>query len=218
MKNMNEIEQIDITKLKPYPDNAKKHIASQIDAIAKSIKEFGFVGVVIVDETNTILAGHGRVAGAKKAGLTTVPCLKYTNLTDKQKRLFVIADNRLAEVGGGWDEKILEKEIQDILKNTDYDIGEFGFDEQFVYDIISKNLEENSEVSDEMAEKFPQMELQAFESYDYIVLFFKDSRDFLNVAQRIGVKRVLMNRPEDKTKKVGIGRLIRGEKIIELLK
>jgi ParB-like chromosome segregation protein Spo0J len=218
MKNMNEIEQIDITKLKPYPDNAKKHIASQIDAIAKSIKEFGFVGVVIVDETNTILAGHGRVAGAKKAGLTTVPCLKYTNLTEKQKRLFVIADNRLAEVGGGWDEKILEKEIQDILKNTDYDIGEFGFDEQFVYDIISKNLEENSEVSDEVAEKFPQMELQAFESYDYIVLFFKDSRDFLNVAQRIGVKRVLMNRPEDKTKKVGIGRLIRGEKIIELLK
>lgn len=215
---MNEIEQIDITKLKPYPDNAKKHIASQIDAIAKSIKEFGFVGVVIVDETNTILAGHGRVAGAKKAGLTTVPCLKYTNLTEKQKRLFVIADNRLAEVGGGWDEKILEKEIQDILKNTDYDIGEFGFDEQFVYDIISKNLEENSEVSDEVAEKFPQMELQAFESYDYIVLFFKDSRDFLNVAQRIGVKRVLMNRPEDKTKKVGIGRLIRGEKIIELLK
>jgi ParB-like chromosome segregation protein Spo0J len=218
MKNMNEIEQIEITKLKPYPENAKKHIASQIDAIAKSIKEFGFVGVVIVDETNTILAGHGRVAGAKKAGLTTVPCLKYTNLTDKQKRLFVIADNRLAEVGGGWDEKILEKEIQDILKNTDYDIGEFGFDEQFVYDIISKNLEENSEVSDEVAEKFPQMELQAFESYDYIVLFFKDSRDFLNVAQRIGVKRVLMNRPEDKTKKVGIGRLIRGEKLIELLK
>jgi len=218
MKNMNEIEQIDITKLKPYPDNAKKHIASQIDAIAKSIKEFGFVGVVIVDETNTILAGHGRVAGAKKAGLTTVPCLKYTNLTEKQKRLFVIADNRLAEVGGGWDEKILEKEIQDILKNTDYDIGEFGFDEQFVYDIISKNLEDNASVSDEIAEKFPQMELQAFESYDYIVLFFKDSRDFLNVAQRIGVKRVLMNRPEDKTKKVGIGRLIRGEKIIELLK
>ena len=215
---MNEIEQIEITKLKPYPENAKKHIASQIDAIAKSIKEFGFVGVVIVDETNTILAGHGRVAGAKKAGLTAVPCLKYTNLTDKQKKLFVIADNRLSEVGGGWDEKILEKEIQDILKNTDYDIGEFGLDEQFVYDIISKNLEDNASVSDEIAEKFPQMELQAFESYDYIVLFFKDSRDFLNVAQRIGVKRVLMNRPEDKTKKVGIGRLIRGEKLIELLK
>lgn len=218
MINNPQVEYIDVGELKAYPQNAKKHIASQIDAIAKSIKEFGFVGVVIIDETGTILAGHGRVAGAKKAGLEKVPCLRYSNLNENQKRLFVMADNRLAEVGGGWDEKMLEKEIQDILKQTEYDIGEFGFDEQFVYDIINKNLEDNAEVSDELAEKFPQMELQAFESYDYIVLFFKDSRDFLNVAQRLGVTRVLINRPEDKTKKVGVGRLIRGEKIIELLK
>ena len=82
--------------LVPYARNSRTHSEKQVDKIAASIKEFGFLNPVIVDGENGIIAGHGRVMAAKKLGLTELPVVEASHLTDAQRRAYVIADNRLA--------------------------------------------------------------------------------------------------------------------------
>ena len=94
------METIKITKLKPHPQNARTHSKKQIRQIAQSIEEFGFTNPVLIDGKNNILAGHGRVEAAKLAGLAEVPCVRLSHLTLAQKRAYILADNRLAELSG----------------------------------------------------------------------------------------------------------------------
>ena len=108
------IEQIKTSDLIPYARNAKKHDAGQVAAIAASIKEFGFNNPVLVDEANCIIAGHGRVLAAQKLGLAEVPCIRLAHLNENQRRAYILADNRLAETGGGWDLTQLQKEAEEI--------------------------------------------------------------------------------------------------------
>ena len=121
---MPEYEQIKITELKPYKRNARTHSDEQIEIIANSIREFGFRNPVIIDENNMILAGHGRVKAAQWLGLETVPFVRWDDMTDEQKRGFILADNKTAELAG-WDFDILQDELQRI----DLDMSEFGFDD-----------------------------------------------------------------------------------------
>jgi len=86
---------------------------------------------VLIDAQDGIIAGHGRVLGAKLAGLAEVPCIRLAHLTDAQRRAYILADNRLAETGGGWDLEMLRLEIDDIdwgalgeFKMDDLDLGE----------------------------------------------------------------------------------------------
>ena len=79
------IEYVAVGALKPDPHNARKHPESQIDLLAASIRQFGFVGVITVDEGNVIISGHGRHQAAKRAGMDTVPCIRVTHLTAKAK-------------------------------------------------------------------------------------------------------------------------------------
>lgn len=90
------IEQLPLSALKPNPKNARTHIAKQIAQIATSIKRFGWVVPVVVDEHDRIVAGHGRYAAAQKLGLDAVPAIRVAFLTDEDRRAFALAENRIA--------------------------------------------------------------------------------------------------------------------------
>lgn len=128
---MRRYENVSIEKLIPYKNNAKIHDEKQIEQISKSIKEFGFINPVLIDENYQIIAGHGRILGAKRLGMEEVPCLFVEDLTDKQKRAYILADNRLTELGK-WDKELLKVELE-ALNNVDFDITLTGFElEDFI--------------------------------------------------------------------------------------
>ena len=110
----------------PYARNARTHSDDQVALIAGSIREFGFVNPVLVDGTNGIIAGHGRVLAARKLGLTTVPVIELAHLSEAQKRAYVLADNRLAEQAG-WDREMLALEVAD-LADFGIDLATLGFE------------------------------------------------------------------------------------------
>ena len=97
-----QVEQTPIHTLRPNRQNARTHSRLQLRQIANSILRFGFCNAILVDDDLTVLAGHGRVEAAKLLGLTSIPTIRLSHLTDADKRAYVIADNRLAEKAG-WD-------------------------------------------------------------------------------------------------------------------
>lgn len=101
-----------IKELKPYKKNAKKHPKTQVEQIANSIKEFGFTQPVLIDKDNNVVAGHGRVLGAKKAGLKEVPTLCLDDLTEEQIKAYRLADNKLNE--SDWDSVLLQQSLDEI--------------------------------------------------------------------------------------------------------
>ena len=126
-----EIEMLAVDRLVPYAKNAKKHDDRQVAAIAGSIREFGFTNPILIDGQDGIIAGHGRVLGARKAGLAEVPCIRLSHLDENQRRAYILADNRLAETGGGWDADMLAAEVEaidwaelDAFKLDDLDLVE----------------------------------------------------------------------------------------------
>ena len=113
--------------LRPWARNARTHSKKQLRQIADSIRTFGFTNPVLIDEGNTILAGHGRVEAARMLGLPTVPCRQIATMTAAQKRAYVLADNKLA-LNAGWDEEMLATELAGLLAlEIDFDIGVTGF-------------------------------------------------------------------------------------------
>ena len=112
--------------LVPYARNSRTHSPAQIDKIAASIREFGFLNPIITDGQNGIVAGHGRVLAAQKLGLETLPTIDAAHLSEAQRRAYVIADNRLA-LDAGWDDEMLRVELKD-LDAVDFDLTLTGFD------------------------------------------------------------------------------------------
>ncbi len=110
---MYEHKAIAIEALIPYALNSRTHSDEQVAQIAASIREFGFTNPVLVDETNNLIAGHGRVMAARKLGLTEVPAVIVTGLDDRKRRALIIADNKLA-LNAGWDEDALRVELEDL--------------------------------------------------------------------------------------------------------
>jgi ParB-like chromosome segregation protein Spo0J len=121
-----KIEYKDIEALIPYARNSRTHSDAQVAQIAASIKEFGWRNPVLVDGENGIIAGHGRVLAARKLGITNIPTIDGSDMTETQKRAFIIADNKIA-LNAGWDEELLMLEIED-LKDLGADIGLLAFD------------------------------------------------------------------------------------------
>ncbi len=143
------IEQVTIDKLIPYAKNSRTHSDAQIAQIAASIKEFGFVNPVLIDDAGGIIAGHGRVMAARKLGIDDVPCIRLSHLSENQKRAYVIADNKLA-LNAGWDEEMLKLEIKD-LELAEFDISLLGFDAEELENILdepetTEGLTEDDEV------------------------------------------------------------------------
>ncbi|WP_108811841.1 DNA methyltransferase [Sphingorhabdus sp. Alg231-15] len=125
-----------LSDLKPYAGNARKHSAKQIDQIAKSIKQFGFTNPVLVDEHNNVIAGHGRIAAAKKLDISDVPTACITGLSEADRKAYIIADNRLAELAD-WDDDLLKLELEGILDlEPDFDPDSIGFSDAEVTKIL----------------------------------------------------------------------------------
>lgn len=125
-----EIKLIPIATLRPNPRNARKHSKKQIRLIKASIDKFGQIKPVIVDDNDMILAGHGFVEAARLAGLTRVSALRFSHLTETQKRAYLIADNRIAEQAG-WDRELLAIEFEELLElmpAEGFDVSLTGFE------------------------------------------------------------------------------------------
>ena len=121
MKPNLQIEYRSIDALLPYARNPRTHSPAQIAKIAASIVEFGWTQPILVDGDNGIIAGHGRLAAARKLELPEVPVIELGHLTAAQKRAYVIADNRLA-LDAGWDEEMLSIELAE-LSESDHLVG-----------------------------------------------------------------------------------------------
>lgn len=139
-KRSKAIEEVATSSLIPFAKNAKKHDAAQVAAIAGSIREFGFNNPVLIDSDNGIIAGHGRVLAAHQLELETVPCLRLSHLTEAQKRAYIIADNRLAEIGGGWDAEMLQSEL-DALTDEGFSLESIGWEEEVMPKITKEDCE-----------------------------------------------------------------------------
>ena len=126
MAKITDIKEIDIDKLAPYERNAKIHSVSQVEQIANSIKEFGFISPCLVDKDFNIIAGHGRVEACKYLGIKSVPCVFIEGLTDEQRRAYILADNRLTELGE-WDTDLVFEELTE-LKDLNFNIDVTGFE------------------------------------------------------------------------------------------
>lgn len=121
------LEQRPVAALRPHENNPRKHSAKQIRQIEASIRKFGFLNPVLVDAEDRIIAGHGRVAAARAMGLASVPVLAIDGMSEAERRAYVIADNRLAELAG-WDEDLLRLELGGILDlQPDFDLDVTGF-------------------------------------------------------------------------------------------
>ena len=120
------VEMRSVDDLVPYARNARIHSPSQISLLRSSLREFGFVNPVLIDRAGNIIAGHGRILAARAEGMTEVPCVLVEHLTDAQRRAYILADNRLAELGG-WDSDLLPLELGDI-QASGLDLSITGFD------------------------------------------------------------------------------------------
>ena len=134
-----KIEQRKIAELIPFARNSRTHSEEQIAQIAASIREFGWTNPILVDEENTIVAGHGRLSAANRLGMAEVPVITLNGLTAAQKRALVIADNKLA-LNAGWDMELLSSEIEG-LKDEDFDLSLLGFNEDELAALLAEKTE-----------------------------------------------------------------------------
>ena len=139
-----------ISLLLPYINNSRTHSQEQIKQIASSIKEFGFTNPILIDTDNSIIAGHGRVKAAQLLKLAEVPTITLDNLSDTQKKAYVIADNKLA-LNAGWDLELLKLEIEG-LKELDFDITLLGFDDDGLNELLTPDQVEGLTDEDEVPE------------------------------------------------------------------
>lgn len=207
MEQLN-IKYKNINTLHPYKKNAKKHDKKQVEQIANSIKEFGFTQPVIIDKNNCVVAGHGRILGAKKAGLKEVPTVCLEELTEEQIKAYRLIDNKLNE--SEWDKTLLSEELDELAEqNMDMDL--FGFDIDTLQDGI---IEVEPEV--------PFAEVLNEEN-NYVVLKFENKIDWINALGLFGIEQ---QKAYPTTKggnkkgftRSGVGRVINGIEAIERIK
>lgn len=137
----------DRRELKPQNRNPKLHSPRQIERIARSIRDFGWTNPAIIDEQDNVLAGHGRLLAAAKLCIDQVPTICLSHMTAAQKRSYVIADNRMAEIGGSWDKKRLALEHEAIrLLDPEFDLTSTGFeagDIEVMFDCLNEVAEDH---------------------------------------------------------------------------
>jgi len=135
VNKFSSIKTVLVADLIPYARNSRTHSEEQVTQIAASIKEFGFLNPVIIDGEKGIIAGHGRVMAAKKLGMTELPAVEASHLTDAQRRAYIIADNKLA-LNAGWDYEVLRVEF-DELGAMGFDLDLTGFTHQEMFEIVT---------------------------------------------------------------------------------
>jgi site-specific DNA-methyltransferase (adenine-specific) len=152
---VSQVEKVLIEKLIPYARNARTHDEAQVSQIAASIKEFGFNNPILISDDYSIIAGHGRLAAARKLGLAEVPVIRLSHLSDTQRKAYVLADNRLA-LNAGWDNDLLKLELIE-LKAEDVDLEMLGFSVEELDGLLNA-LEPTEGLTDEDAVPEPPEE------------------------------------------------------------
>lgn len=199
----------DPNTLKPNPRNPNRHSAHQIQLLAAIIQEQGWRAPITVSKrSGLIVRGHGRLEAALLLGCQQVPVDFQDYGSEAEELADLLADNRLSELAE-IDEDDLKRVIERLRESDpDFDVELTGFLE----DEIAKLYEEEPE--DDL-ETIPRMECQPFEHHDYLVFMFHDLRDWMLALQLIGVREVDYSITR-KTKKIGIGRVLNGNRLIDL--
>ena len=140
-----KVEMRNIETLKPYPHNPRKNEMA-VDAVAKSIKAFGFKVPIVIDRDSVIIAGHTRLFAAQKLGLSDVPCVIASDLTPAQAKAFRIADNKTAELAE-WDFDSLQVELKDLVA-ADLDLGTLAFSNEELEKILGPDYFGNAGLQD----------------------------------------------------------------------
>jgi len=142
MGSIKELQSVEIAKIKPYKNNAKIHGKNQLKKLQESISEFGFLTPCLIDQDFNLIAGHGRVEAAKALGMKEVPCVFVEELTEQQRRAYILADNKLSELAE-WDLEILNQELAE-LSEAGMDITLVGFE---LNNEITQELNDGVEIS-----------------------------------------------------------------------
>lgn len=129
-----KLEKVNINNIRMYENNAKEHPSWQIEKLSETIKKIGYRSPIVVDENNTILAGHGRYMALKKLGYSDVQVVRHTDLTEEDKKAYMIADNQYT-LNTGFNMEILKQEIEE-LESVDFDTSLLGFDEIELQEIM----------------------------------------------------------------------------------
>ncbi len=179
--------------LVPYAGNARTHSDKQIAQIVASIRTFGFTNPVLIDEDGGIVAVHGRVAAAKKLGLTEVPTIELGHLTPAERRAYVIADNKLAELAG-WDREILKIEFQALSElDLDFELEITGFETAELDLLLDDSAgEDAADPADEMPEPEPGLAVSQLGDVWLLgkhKLICGDARDPATYAALMGAER-----------------------------
>ena len=173
----------------PYVNNPREHSEEQITHLASSIREFGFTNPILIDENNTVIAGHGRLMAAKRVNLEQVPTIRLEGLTEAQRKAYVIADNQMG-LTSTWDDDLLKVTLQE-LSEMDFDLSLLGWGDnvpEFVeapdYGILDgEDLEGQL---DEMAggvKKAIQIEFEAehYEEAQELVKFWREQGGYIGM-------------------------------------
>ncbi|MYY55294.1 DNA modification methylase [Ligilactobacillus salivarius] len=171
-----EVRNLDINEIKPYENNPRNN-DNAVEAVANSIKEFGWQQPIVVDKDMVIIVGHTRYYAAKKLGYDTAPVVVASNLSDEQVRAYRLADNKTGELAE-WDFKLLDTELQDIL---DIDMSDFGFELD-----ISKDEEVKEDDFDEEVPEEPKSKLGQIYQLGRHRLMCGDSTNYESVKKLLG--------------------------------
>jgi DNA modification methylase len=148
------IEKWPVDRLIPYARNARTHTDEQVAQVAASILEFGWTNPILVGADGIIIAGHARLAAARKLKMAEVPVIVLDHLTETQRRALVLADNRLA-MSAGWDEEMLRVELE-ALKEDAFDLDVVGFTDEEIEEILAGQEQTNGGLTDEDEASEPQ--------------------------------------------------------------
>jgi ParB-like chromosome segregation protein Spo0J len=182
-----KIQEVAVNKLIPYAKNSRTHSDQQVAQIAASIKEFGFRNPILVDGVG-VIAGHGRLLAAQKLGLDKVPTIDCSDMTESQKKAYIIADNKLA-LNAGWDNDLLKLEIGD-LQGENFNIDLLGFDvSELNFTEVDYSILDDEDVSKQLSDmangvrKAIQIEFEP-EHYDEafeLVKFWRDEKAYVGM-------------------------------------
>lgn len=199
-----DIKNIAVKDLIPYEKNTKKHDDVQINNVAESIKQYGFVQPIVIDKNNVVVIGHCRLLAAKKLKMADVPCVCVEDLTEEQVKALRIVDNKSNE--SDWLNDILELELPDV------DLSAFDFD----FGLDKKKGKE------EIEGEVPFTEVLGEEN-NYIVLKFDNTVDWLQLESLFDLETVkaYSSRTDGKITKnmtrAGVGRVVNGADFLNKL-
>lgn len=195
-----KVKQMHVDDLIPYENNPRNNDKA-VKSVAESIKQFGFKVPIVVDEHNVIITGHTRLKAVKELGIDEVPVIVADDLTEKQIQAFRLADNKTAELAE-WDITLLNEELDALFEEID--MNQFGFPVQI--ENIDEDHDGEYKISAELGE-----------ADNYVVLKFSDELDWEKAITVLGLEKVSTNEENKKVRRVGIGRVIEGNKVVDRL-